>query len=293
MQISDNVMLLGNGHFNHYIVGRSQAALLECGMSAGIPAFIRQWESLNPQPQVTHILVLHSHFDHVCGLPSFKKMFPQAQVLGHAAAEKLLAKEKVRQLMQMGDEMVSQVYFEDHRISEKPVPPDIALLQIDQTVGEGDTISLGSGLTLQIIETPGHSSCSISVYLPEEEVMFVSDAAGTAINEGIIAPVFFQDYDLYLDSLRKLMNYPTRVLALGHGPVISGYEQVQDFYQRSLQSAQDAFAAIKEELLAGANHDALTKKFYDQYIKGGLADYPVQIMLASVGQLINNVAKRM
>lgn len=293
MQISDNVMLLGNGHFNHYIVGRTQAVLLECGMSAGIPAFVRQWANLNPQPQLTHILVLHSHFDHVCGLPIFRKMFPQALVLGHAAAEKLLVKEKVRQLMQMGDQMVSQVYFDDHRISEKPAPLDMNLLTIDKAVREGDIINLDSNLKLQIIETPGHSSCSISIYLPQEEVMFVSDAAGTAISEEMIAPVFFQDYDLYLDSIRKLMNYPTRVLALGHGQIIWGYDQVQNFYQRSLQSAQDAFAAIKNELLAGISTEELTRKFYDQYMKGGLADYPVAVMLASVGQLVSNVAKRL
>lgn len=293
MQISDHVMLLGNGHFNHYVVGRHQAVLLECGMSAGIPAFTRQWESLDPQPQVTHIVILHSHFDHVCGLPQFKKMFPQALVVGHAAAEKLFTKEKVRQLMQMGDDMVSQVYLEDYGISEKPGPLDVNLLKIDKTVGEGDIIQVDSDLSLQIIETPGHSSCSISVYLPQEEVMFVSDAAGTAINEETIVPVFFQDYDLYLDSIRKLMSYPTRVLALGHGQVLNGYEQVQDFYRRSLQSAQDAFASIKDELLAGVSTEELTRQFYDQYMKGGLADYPAAVMLGSVGQLINNVAKRL
>lgn len=293
MQISDNVMLLGNGHFNHYLIGRRQAALIECGMSAGFPAFIRQWASLNPQPQVTHILVLHSHFDHVCGLPNLKKVFPHTLVVGHAVTEKLLAREKVRQLMHMGDQMVSQVYLEDHRLSEKPLPLDVNQLKIDKAVGEGDIINLDSDLTLQIIETPGHSSCSISAYLLQDEVMFVSDAAGTAISEEIIAPVFFQDYDLYLDSIRKLMSYPTRVLALGHGQVISGYDQVQDFYQRSLQSAQDAFAAIKEELLSGVSTEELTKKFYNQYIKGGLADYPAVIMLGSVGQLINNVAQRL
>ena len=75
MRISENVLLLGNGHFNHYIVGQEQAALIEGGMSAGIPAFTQQWESLKPQPEVSHILALHSHFDHVCGIPAFRKMF--------------------------------------------------------------------------------------------------------------------------------------------------------------------------------------------------------------------------
>jgi len=292
LRISENVLLLGNGHFNHYIVGQEQAALIEGGMSAGIPAFTQQWESLKPQPEVSHILALHSHFDHVCGIPAFRKMFTQAVVWASAGTEKLLSKDKVCNAIQLGDQLVSEVYLNDNRISEKLAPFDPALLKIDQVVGQGDVIDLGCGLTLEIIATPGHSSCSIAAYLPAEEVMFVSDAAGTAISPEVIAPVFFQDYDLYLDSIRRLMDYPTKVLAVGHGEVISGSDKVQSFYQRSLQSAQDAFEMIKNKLRAGASEEDLASQLYDQYMVGGLADYPKPIMLISLGQLIKNVAQR-
>ncbi len=292
MRISENVLLLGNGHFNHYIVGQRQAALIECGMSAGIPAFTQQWESLKTQPEILHILALHSHFDHVCGIPAFRKIFPQAVVCASAGTEKLLSKDKVCNAVQLGDQLVSEVYFNDNRISEKLSPLDTALLKIDQVIGQGDVIELGSGLTLQIIATPGHSSCSIAAYLPEEEVMFVSDAAGTAISPEVIAPVFFQDYDLYLDSLRKLIDYPTKILALGHGDVIIGTDQVQNFYRRSLQSAEDAFEAVKNKLMAGASEEEVASQLYDQYMMGGLADYPKPVMLISLGQLIKNVAQR-
>lgn len=292
MRISENVLFLGNGHFNHYMVGQRQAALIEGGMSAGISAFTQQWESLKPQPEVAHILALHSHFDHVCGIPAFRKMFPQAVVYASVDTEKLLSKDKVCNAIQLGDQLVSEAYFNDNRISEKLPPLDTALLKIDQVVGQGDVIELGSGLTLQIIATPGHSSCSIAAYLPQDEVMFVSDAAGTAISPEVIAPVFFQDYDLYLDSLRRLMNYPTKVLAVGHGEVISGADQVQSFYQRSIQSAEDAFKEIKNKLMAGVSEEELASQLYDQYMMGGLADYPKPVMLISLGQLIKNVAQR-
>jgi glyoxylase-like metal-dependent hydrolase (beta-lactamase superfamily II) len=292
LRISENVLLLGNGHFNHYIVGTTQAVLIEGGMSAGIPSFKQQWESLETQPEISHILALHSHFDHICGIPAFRHMFPQALVCASAGTKKLLSKEKVCEAIRLGDQLVSDVYYKDHRISEKLAPIDTALLKIDEVVGEGDVIQLGSDLTLQIIETPGHSSCSISAYLPQEEIMFVSDAAGTAISPEVIAPVFFQDYDLYLNSIRKLMDYPTKVLAVGHGEVIIGTEQVQSFYQRSLHSAQEAFEAIKDKLMAGTDVEELARQLYDQYMTGGLADYPAPVMLGSLSQLINNVAKR-
>lgn len=291
MRISENVLLLGNGHFNHYIVGRTQAVLIECGMSAGIPVFKQQWKTLEPQPEISHLLALHSHFDHICGIPAFRQMFPQAVVCASAGTEKLLSKEKVCNAIQLGDQLVSDVYYNDHRISKKPSPIDTALLKIDKALGEGDVIDCGSDLTLQIIETPGHSSCSISAYLPQEEVMFVSDAAGSTISPEVIAPVFFQDYDLYLSSIRKLMNYPAKVLAVGHGEVIIGTEQVHSFYQRSLNSAQDAFEAVKDELMAGTGVEELALKLYDKYMIGGLADYPAPLMLGSLSQLINNVAK--
>jgi glyoxylase-like metal-dependent hydrolase (beta-lactamase superfamily II) len=64
-RLSNDILLFGNTNFNYYLVGREEAVLIECGMSAGVSFFIEQWDKLPRKPQVKYILAMHSHFDHV------------------------------------------------------------------------------------------------------------------------------------------------------------------------------------------------------------------------------------
>lgn len=293
IQLSPNVILLGNGHFNHYIAGHEKAALIEGGMTAGISVLQEQWNKLTSPPQLQYILAMHSHFDHVCGIPWLRKLFPSAQVLGSNRAKKTLDSEKACGLMKMGDDIVTEKYLNSNRLSVRPEEMEISLLKIDQVVGEGDVVDLGGGLDLKILEIPGHSPCSIAAWLAQDQVMFVSDAAGTCLSDGLIAPVFFQDYDLYVDSIKRLLTYPIEVLAVGHGEAVIGKERVRDHLQGALQSAEEAFRQIEGKIRSGVNEEELARNLYDTYMTDGLADYPAPIMIATMGQLIKNVKAKM
>lgn len=288
-RISRHVLCLGDGHFNHYVAGHEKAALIECGMSAGIPAFAGQWKNLPDQPQIAYLAALHSHFDHVCGIPLLRQMFPDALVVASSRTQKVLRLEKVRHALKAGDRAVADHYFRRGLIDE-PLPElAINLLQIDETVQEGDQLNLGDDLRLQFLEVPGHSPCSIAAYLPEDQVMFVSDAAGTCLSGGVIAPVFFQDYGLYINSIKKVSQYPIEVLAVGHGEIIYGSSRVKQYLQQAIGDAERAFEAIEDALQKGSREDELAEQLYATYIVAGMADYPRPLMLASMAQLIKNV----
>jgi len=262
-------------------------------MSTGVEIFAQQWRQIEDQPQIKSILVLHSHFDHVCGIPMLKNLFPDTRVLASAAAQKVLSLDKVLTSLGKADEVVSAAYFSQGLISSRPAPLQIDLLTVDQVVGEGDSVDLGGNLKLNILATPGHSPCSIAAYLANEQIMFVSDAAGYRSPDGLMSPVFFQDYDLYMETIRRLMTYPTEILAVGHGEVVVGKGQVQQFYEQSLAAAQEAFNKIRERLAEGEQEENLAGELYQTYIKGGLAFYPRNMMLGSMYQLIKNVQARM
>lgn len=291
--LSANVLLLGNRNFNYYVVGKTEAVIIECGMSVGVEVFAQQWRQIEDQPQIKSILALHSHFDHVCGIPMLKNLFPDTRVLASAAAQKILSLDKVLTSLGKADEVVSAAYFSQGLISSRPAPLQIDLLAVDQVVGEGDSVDLGGNLKLNILATPGHSPCSIAAYLANEQIMFVSDAAGYRSPDGLMSPVFFQDYDLYMDTIRRLMTYPTEILAVGHGEVVVGKGQVQQFYEQSLAAAQEAFNKIRERLAEGEQEENLAGELFQTYIKGGLAFYPRHMMLGSMYQLIKNVQARM
>ncbi len=291
-KLSENVMVLGNGYFNFYVVGKEDAALLECGTRAAASIFKKQWAELQDKPRVKYIMILHSHFDHSCGVPILKEIFPDAQVLASPTAQKLLSRERIVRDLSRNDAIVSESYFQNGFIQEKPDTTELDSIPVDCTVAEGDMVELGQGLQLEILDAPGHSVCSIAAYLEAEQAMFISDAAGYRSSESEISPVFFQGYDDYLNTLNKLKSYPTKILGVAHGD-IPLEEEVGEFYRQTIQATEQGFAYIKDCLNGGVEEQVLAERLFKRYIKGGLSYYPEAMMFGAMQLLIASVKAKM
>ncbi len=291
-RLSDNVMLLGNGYFNYYVVGQKEAALVECGTSAGAAILARQWAELENQPDIKYLIALHSHFDHACGIPALKRMFPEALVAASKTGQKLLGKDRIVKGLFDYDQVVSDNYIQSGLLDEKPEPPGVEIIAVDIAVGNGDIIELGEGLKLEVIDAPGHSICSIAAYLGKDQLMFISDAAGIQGADKQISPVFFQDYDLYVNTIKKLMLYPTRAAGVAHGDIPVGAE-VKPFYNESLAAAVYCFDLIKNKLDEGIEEKVIAAELYDRFIKDGLSYYPVDMMTGAMSLLIESVKRKL
>ena len=86
-------------------------------------------------------------------------------------------------------------------------------------VGDGDTV-----FDLQIIETPGHTPGSISVYDSIAGILVVGDAMnGTGSGVAGANPNFSTDMDQAAESVKKLAALEFDSVYFGHGePVESG-----------------------------------------------------------------------
>ncbi|MBC7076074.1 MAG: MBL fold metallo-hydrolase [Syntrophomonadaceae bacterium] len=286
--LTDNVMLMGNGYFNYYVVGRKGAALVECGTRAGASIFAKQWAQLKNKPDVQYIVALHSHFDHVCGIPVLRKIFPDAKLVASKQAQKILSKERIVKELFRNDAIVSESYLKNGLLQEKPDTHEEEVITVDMAVGEGDTVQLGEGFELRILDAPGHSVCSIGAYFEGEQAMFVSDAAGYRISKDLLAPVFFQNYGSYINTIKKFMSYPTEAVGVAHGDVPVGKE-VEQFYKQAVAAAEEGFNYIKTRLAEGVGEDELAEELFKRYIRGGLAFYPREMMLGAMHLLIQSV----
>lgn len=291
-QLTDNVKLIGNGYFNYYIVGQEEAVLVECGTRAGAALFAREWQQLADKPSIRYILALHAHFDHVCGVPVLKQLFPEATVVASKIGHKLLSKERIVRDLFRNDAIVTKNYLQAGLLDQEPDVSELGSLQVDLAVSEGDRIPLDNGMKLDIIEAPGHSICSIAAYLQEDQVMFVSDAAGTPIEPTTITPVFFQDYNRYVETLQRLQTYPTRLVGVAHGDIPVG-DQVTGFYKMALDAAGNAYAMIKSRIENGYSDEEIAEELFAKYIKAGLSYYPVPMMKGSMHLLINSTRTAM
>ncbi len=175
----------GAGPPNIYLVtGGGGAAFIDTGYGtdAEMEECLRLWR-LRGRPAVSAIVLTHRHPDHVGGAARLR-----------AAA---------------GGRVVCS--------AEERGPIEEAGVSVDVSAAQDETLDLG-GLTLEIVETPGHTMGSLCVLLREEGLLFTGD---TVLGRGSVAvSPDHGDVGLYVESLERLARYPLRRIAPGHGPMV-------------------------------------------------------------------------
>ncbi len=145
---------------------------------------------------ITHILLTHSHFDHVGGLAELKQE-TNAPIYIHPDAVTMLSQADM-----------SARFFG----LTVPDPPPA-----DEMLSDGQTLNIGN-ITVDVLYTPGHAPGHVSFHAPAYHVVFDGDV----LFQGSIGRTDLPggDYNLLIQSITdKLMVMPdeTQVLS-GHGP---------------------------------------------------------------------------
>jgi len=105
------------------------------------------------------IINTHCHADHIGSDYLFKKANPKIILYAHHLAKP---------------------YIEDieKQYKERPVPGFFNLVsgpaKVDKLLKDGDIVDVG--MELRIIHTPGHSKGSISIFIPEKDILISGDA---------------------------------------------------------------------------------------------------------------------
>ena len=281
-------MQLGNRHFNFFVVGQKEAAIVECGVTGGVTSLSQQWSPIEKKPAIRYLIASHAHFDHVCGIPALRALFPQAQVLASEVAQTVLSKTKIVNSFFEQDEKMSAVLLAEGVVTDRAASPSGEAMAVDQTLKEGDTIDLQDGLRLEVIAAPGHSPCSLAYYLPNDQLMFLSDAGGFQISDEDLFPIFFQGYEMYIETLKRLMGFPTQILGIAHERVWVKSE-IESFYRRALESARTAFTNIEIMLNNGIDEGEMKRTLFSYYYKGNLRIYTPENINGCIDLLIRRV----
>jgi len=124
-------------------------------------------------------------------------------------------------------------------------------IAVDRLIREGDTIAVeGGGFT--VLETPGHSECSLSFHDPERGILIISDATGYYIPQhDYWWPNYFTGYATYLESMRRLAGLGAEVLCLSHNAVVTGAEDVRAYFDGAIAATEAYHRRIVEGAKAG------------------------------------------
>ena len=186
---------------NSFLIGGDLPVIVDPGHQHLVKNLIKLMEKDgNRFEDVRVIIATHGHPDHLEAIQTFARAGVQVAI--HEKEWKFLQEAGGQFYRAMGMEM-----------SE---------LKISFFLKEGE-LKLGSK-TFQVIDTPGHSPGSISLYWPEKKALFTGDVV---FPMGVGRTDFpGGDGGLLRDSIERLSRLDAEYLLSGHGEVIKGRQNI-------------------------------------------------------------------
>jgi len=188
-----------------------QAILIDSGFPCSADRALANIRRALKDRPLTHILLTHSHYDHAGGSARIRQEYPDARVVAGAHAAKILSKDSARALMRE----LSESAAADQGIAGTGYNDAIEALSVDIPVVDGDILDTGT-LRFQVIETPGHTKCSVSYYCAEEGLLIASETTGIAITPPDVLPCYIIGYQMTRDSIAKCAAKNPRDLLVPH-----------------------------------------------------------------------------
>ena len=202
---------------------------------------------------VRQAVITHAHPDHVMAIPALREMFPGLTVVASGPAAAALGSEKAVEFFRKIDGAFIDALQKNGTLASAPLLPVLPenRIAVDRVVREGDVIQLAQR-AWTVLETPGHSDCSISLFDPAEGVLVISDASGyymPATNSWW--PNYFSGYAAYVRSLERLAGLDARLLCLSHNAAIQGQDEIRAYFAGAIAGTRQYHQRIVDETKAG------------------------------------------
>jgi hydroxyacylglutathione hydrolase len=191
---------------NTYVIGGEMTLLIDPGHSKFVKQLFDQMEEDGLSPDTVDLIITtHSHPDHLEGLETFLDK----------PAKMAMSEEEERYLLESGRSL--------YEMMRQPLPK----FRIDFYLKEGK-LHLGEN-SFDILQTPGHSPGSLSIYWTERKALFTGDVV---FNGGIGRTDFLEgNPKALMESIERLSQWETEMLLPGHGEILLGRDAVIENFE--------------------------------------------------------------
>jgi glyoxylase-like metal-dependent hydrolase (beta-lactamase superfamily II) len=275
VQITNRVTLLGSELFNLYLVRGETNAIIEGGVSAVAYPFLNHLNQLNVPPEsISHLVILHSHFDHMMIFPFLIERYPWMKIVSSVLNRPIFANDRIIGKIFDSDRRMTLALMENGLISEAPMLTSLGSFPLDISLEEGSILDLGRGVKIRFFEAPGHAPDCLCAYLEKEEALFCTDAAGFYTPPDFFRPNFWYRLDEAQKSLDKMKVIDPRILCRGHYGAISGREDVRRHLKMGKQCIEDFKSFALGRIQEGWSMDKITEEVTERFSKGFLQFFP-------------------
>lgn len=276
-QVTKNITLLGSEFFNLYLVKGETYAIVEGGVSGITSVFLEQLNQLNVPPEaISHLIVLHSHFDHMMVFPTLKGRYPWMKIVTSDMNQAVFTSERIVAKIFEADRKITLALKEEKIISTAPDLQPCAFLPLDIAIHEGSVLDLGSGMRMRFLEIPGHSPDCTGAFIEDEGLLFCSDGAGFYIPPNFFRPNYWYRLDDAEKSLDKMKEIDPAILCRGHYGATKGKETVRKHLHMSRQCIEDFKAFALEKISTGWPVEKIAQDVNLQFSKGFLELFPAE-----------------
>ncbi|MDA0999653.1 MAG: MBL fold metallo-hydrolase [bacterium] len=218
-----------------YVIEGERLAVVDTGVAQSVPEIFACVESIGRKPEdIAWVVNTHSHFDHIGG----------NGVIAERAAPRFCAHPFARPLIEDLD-LQNQIRPAGNMRQKMSGP-----VKIGKLLGEEDVLDLGGGVSLETLHTPGHSSGSLSLFVPGDGALICGDV----LPEPDTLPIY-ENVPLTLESLEKLRQVRGANLLLSamsrkvsKGPEVAAHIDAGEAYLRRIDRlVREAVEEMGEE----------------------------------------------
>jgi len=259
-KICDHVWYFGREESGIYLVEGSEFSMIISGGLCYIaPDVLAQFKEFNiDERKIKKLLILHSHFDHIGLVPLFKRRLTGLTVYASPKAWDILNDtQKIGEINSFNKITMKRIKAPND-LSQNDIVWSKGIQGV--SVSEGDSIDMGR-FRVDIIETPGHSDCSICAYIPQIKVLFSSDSGGIPYKDSIV-PSGNSDYTKFQESLKKLEKIEVDYLCADHYGYITGPE-ARMFISSAIQTSDQFCSMIRAVYRRAGSIEKTVRKMID------------------------------
>jgi glyoxylase-like metal-dependent hydrolase (beta-lactamase superfamily II) len=290
-KIRDKLWFLGREESGVYVIkGIKEFMIISGGMNYIIPELLQQLEEFNiEEKEIRKIVILHAHFDHVGVVPFLKRRNPEIKIYASKRGWEILQMRRaINTINEFSRSVAKRMGREDvYSKFDLEWRNDIE----GETICEGDKIYAGDQ-EVSILEIPGHSSCSIGVYISEYKALFPSDGGGIPFKDTIVTSGN-SDFTQFQRSLDKLKKLEVDYFCADHYGYIIG-DEAREFISHAIEMAGRLKVEMENAYQRFGNIELAAKElispFYDKY-----PDYLLtpEISFGIYCQMLRHIVDRM
>ncbi|MDR2717394.1 MAG: MBL fold metallo-hydrolase [Treponema sp.] len=248
------------------LVGENYTALFDCGMAHCADGTIQNVKNALQGRPLDYLFITHTHYDHIGALPFLRKEWPLLRLVTSQTGAAILLKDTPRRVIRDLSIVAA---------NECNAPFDAAYsddaFHVDVIVKGGDSIPLG-GLSVETLETPGHTRDTLSFFIPELEILIASETSGALFPDNIVYPSYLTSFNDTVNSIEKCRKMSYKFLSLPHRG-IADEKDANGFFDKALEAAttcRDFILSMNEKKL---DQETMIDMFFQKYGSETLFSY--------------------